>query len=72
LEAAGMTVHVHHRFGPHVIKLARLVVDSKMTPAGTVDFLIEVDRQFPGLSFHDFMGAVVLADALAMQPRGTA
>jgi hypothetical protein len=36
----------------------------------------EVDRRWPDLSFHDFVGAVVLAEflaeAMAMKPEGTA
>jgi hypothetical protein len=56
-------------FGPHVIKLAYFIRDTEMAPADTVEFLTEVDRRWPGLSFRDFLGACVLAEALAMMPR---
>jgi hypothetical protein len=59
-------------FGPHVIRLASFLRDSKVPPDDVVGFLHEVDRRWPGLSFRDFLGACVLAEALAMQPRGRA
>lgn len=62
----------HLRFGPPVIEIAYFLVDTKMAPADTVPFLEEVDRRWPGLSFRDFLGACVLAEALAMRTEGDA
>jgi hypothetical protein len=63
---------IHHRFGSHVIALAHFLADTEVAPTDTVAFLIEVNRRWPGLSFRDFMGAAVLAEALAMKTEGNA
>jgi hypothetical protein len=56
-----------NNFGPHVIAIARFLANTEVAPEDTVAFLIEVNRRWPGLSFRDFMGAAVLAEALAMK-----
>jgi hypothetical protein len=50
-------IHRHHRFGPHVIKIAHFLRDSSVPPEDVVGFMIEVDRRWPGLPFRDFVGA---------------
>ena len=64
---------IHRRFGPHVIAIARFLADTDDVPAReVVRFFEEVDRRWPGLSFRDFLGAAVLAEALAMKTEGNA
>jgi hypothetical protein len=60
----------HHVFGPPVIDVARFLATE--TGADVVSLMIEVDRRWPGLSVHKLLGAFELAQALAMQPRGSA
>jgi hypothetical protein len=60
----------HHRFGPHVVKLAQFLAAE--FGGDLVEVIVEVDRRYPGLSFHDFMGATVLAEAIALKPQGRA
>jgi hypothetical protein len=62
----------HYVFGPHVIALAHFLRDARFATMDTVPFLIEVRHRWPGLSFDEFVGACILAEALAMQPRGHA
>ena len=59
-------------YGPHVIKLARFLQETATPPGDVVNLLVEIDRRWPGLSFNDFVGAAVLADALAMQTEDNA
>jgi hypothetical protein len=64
---------VYYRFGPHVIALAHFLADTDEVPANEgVRFFEEVDRRWPGLSFRDFVGAAVLAEAMAMKTEGSA
>jgi hypothetical protein len=66
-----MTEHVRRGpFGPPVIEVAYLLADAPRARENYVAVLHEVDR--PGLSFWDFIGAVVLAEALALRPEGRA
>jgi hypothetical protein len=37
-----------------------------------IEFLVDLDRQFPQLSFHDFLAAVQLVDFTLRQPHGSA
>jgi hypothetical protein len=37
-----------------------------------IEFLVDLDRQFPQLSFHDFLAAVRLVDITLRQPHGSA
>jgi hypothetical protein len=62
---------VRQQFGPQVVALAHFMRDPD-APFDMVPFLEEVDRRWPGLSFRDFFGACVLAEALAMKVEGTA
>jgi hypothetical protein len=59
------------RFGPHVPEIARFLAEAGAT-ADSVAFLVEIDRRWPGLSFRDFLGAAVLAEAFALKTAGTA
>jgi hypothetical protein len=61
----------HSNFGPHVPALARFMATTAAT-ADSVALLVEIDRRWPGLSFRDFMGAAVLAEAFVMKTEGTA
>ena len=67
----GRAITVHYRFGPHVIALTHFMRDPD-APVEMVPFLEEVNRRWPGLSFRDFFGAAVLAEALAMKTEGNA
>jgi hypothetical protein len=62
---------VHYKFGPNVIAIAKFLVPL-ITCTDTVSLFQEVDRRWPDLSFRDFLGAAVLAEALALEPRGRA
>jgi hypothetical protein len=57
-------------FGPRVIEIARYLVDQ--IGADVVELMIEVDRRWPDLSVRDLVGALVLAEALAMRAKGSA
>jgi hypothetical protein len=37
-----------------------------------IEFLVDLDRQFPQLSFHEFLAAVQLVDFTLRQPHGSA
>ena len=37
-----------------------------------IEFLVDLDRQFPQLSFHEFIAAVQLVDLTLRQPQGSA
>jgi hypothetical protein len=37
-----------------------------------IEFLADLDRQFPQLSFHEFLAAVQLVDFTLRQPQGSA
>jgi hypothetical protein len=58
-------------FGPRVIEIARFLAP-EIEHRDAVSLFEEVDRRWPDLSFHDFVGAAVLAEAMAMKPEGTA
>jgi hypothetical protein len=61
----------HKPFGPQVIEIAKFLVP--LIPCGdAVSVFQEVDRRWPELSFRDFLGAAVLAEALALESRGRA
>ena len=60
-----------YNFGPQVIEIAKFLVPL-IACCGTVSLFQEVDRRWPELSFRDFLGAAVLAEALALEPRGRA
>jgi hypothetical protein len=59
-------------YGPTVIEIAHFLADAPYATENHIDVLYEVDRRWPGLSFRDFLGAAVLAEALAMEPKGRA
>ena len=61
----------HKVFGPQVIEIAKFLVPL-ISSADTISLFTEVDRRWPDLSFRDFLGAAVLAEALALETRGQA
>jgi hypothetical protein len=61
----------HYKFGPQVLEIARFLAPLNST-SDTVSLFQEVDRRWPQLSFRDFLGAAVLAEAIALEPRGRA
>jgi hypothetical protein len=63
---------MRYRYGPHVIDDARFLAGAPYTTEHHIAVLHEVNRRWPGLSFSDFIGAVVLAEAAALQPEGRA
>jgi hypothetical protein len=68
-----MTEHARYGpFGPPVVEVAHLLADAPYAMENHVAILHEVDRRWPGLSFWDFIGAVVLAEALTLRPEGRA
>ena len=62
---------VQRNFGPQVIEIAKFLAPL-IACCDTVSLFQEVDRRWPELSFRDFLGAAVLAEALALEPRGRA
>jgi hypothetical protein len=44
----------------------------RSSPTETVDFLEEIDRRWPRLSFCDYAGAVVLGEAFVATVKGCA
>ena len=62
---------VAYKFGPQVIEIARFLIPL-IAHCDTVSLFQEVDRRWPELSFRDFLGAAVLAEVLALEPRGRA
>jgi hypothetical protein len=60
-----------YKFGPHVIEIASFLAPL-LTHTDTVSLLEQVDHRWPELSFRDFFGAAVLAEAIALEPRGQA
>ena len=61
----------HRAFGPQVIEIACFLAP-EIGHVDTVSLFEEVDRRWPELSFRDFLGAAVLAEALAMKTEGSA
>jgi hypothetical protein len=61
----------HYKFGPQVIEIAKFLTPL-ISCCDTVSLFQEVDRRWPSLSFRDFLGAAVLAEALALEPEGRA
>jgi hypothetical protein len=61
----------HYTFGPEVIAVAKFLAPL-ISRSDTIALFQEVDRRWPELSFRDFLGAAVLAEALALEPRGRA
>jgi hypothetical protein len=60
----------HRVYGPRVIEIAHFLVGQ--IGADVLELMIEIDRRWPDLSVRDLVGALVLAEALAMEPRGSA
>jgi hypothetical protein len=61
-----------HTFGPKAIAVGNFLAHTDIPGADTADFLEEIDRRWPDLSFRDFWGAFVLALALRMKTEGKA
>jgi len=59
------------RYGPPVAEVANYMAPS-VGCDNLIDLLHAVEDRWPGLTLHDLIGAMVLAEALAMQPRGRA
>jgi hypothetical protein len=68
---AGTRQAVPHRFSPRAIEVAHFLIRADVE-GDTADFLAAIDRRWPGLSFRDFWGAYVLADALTWKAEGKA
>jgi hypothetical protein len=60
----------HGPYGPRVIRIAHFMVPYVGTDL--ISLLHEVEDRWPDLSMHDLIDAMVLAEALAMQPEGRA
>jgi hypothetical protein len=61
----------HGPYGPRVVGIARFIA-SRIGAAGPIQILHEVVDAWPDLTAHDLIGAIVLAEALALEPRGSA
>lgn len=59
------------RSGPYVPAVARFVIET-CASADSVEFLVEINRRWPDLTFRDFMGAMVLTEAMVMKTEGHA
>jgi hypothetical protein len=59
------------KFGPSAIEVAHFLIRADVE-GDTADFLAAIDRRWPGLSFRDFWGAYVLAEAVAWKTEGKA
>jgi len=56
-----------------ILVVADTIFRAGATPGEQViEFLAELDRQFPQLSFHEFLAAVRLIDITLRQPHGNA
>jgi hypothetical protein len=64
------TVIRHRRYAPRVIKAGRFLAGE--IGADLIPLLEEVDRRCPGLTLRETIGACVLAEAVALEPRGQA
>jgi hypothetical protein len=64
----------HQTFGPQAIAVGHfLTAEAGLIPDDDVlAALAEIRKRWPALSFRDFWGAAVLAQALALKPRGSA
>jgi hypothetical protein len=60
------------RFGPHVPAIARFLVMSALEPVDELSLLEEINRRWPHLSLHDYLGARVLVAAMRMDVEGHA
>jgi hypothetical protein len=57
------------RFGPRAIEVGHFLIRADVD-GDTRDFLAEINRRWPDLSFRDFWGGYVLAEALAIKTEG--
>jgi len=57
-------------FGPRAIKVAHFshFLPSRIGSEPPFDLMEQIDRQWPELSSSDFVGAVALAESLALRP----
>jgi hypothetical protein len=62
--------HIPHRFSPRAVEVGRFLAYGDA--ADTRAFLEEINCRWPDLSFRDFWGAYVLAEAVAWKPEGKA
>jgi hypothetical protein len=64
--------HVRHGpYGPTAVAVAKFLVPY-VGCENIVGLFHEVDERWPNLSLRDLIGAMVLAEALAMKPEGNA
>jgi hypothetical protein len=59
------------RFGPRTHEIALFLIKAG-APADHIAVLAEVNRRWPNLSLRDFLGAVILSEALLMPVGGRA
>jgi hypothetical protein len=59
------------KFGLHAPAVAHFLMHGDV-PGDTRHFLAEINRRWPDLSFRDFLGAYMLADALLWKTKGSA
>jgi hypothetical protein len=61
----------HGPYGPRVVRIARFMIPHVGT-ADLIGLLHQVEERWPDLTVRDLIGAMVLAEALAMELRGSA
>jgi hypothetical protein len=62
-----------HRFSHRATEVALVMHALHMTSdAAVLAVLAKINRRHPSLMFHDFWGAAVLAQAMAIKPEGHA
>ena len=67
---APVRIHRCGPYGPRVIAVAKFLAAE--IRGDLIPLLLEVDRRWPGLTARDLIGALVLAEALALETKGTA
>jgi hypothetical protein len=58
----------HHKFGPISIRVSVFLLERRKAGEHVVDAFEAINTAFPGLSFRDFWGGCVLADAIVGRP----
>ena len=60
-------------FGPAAIAVGQFIIAATVVPDNSIlGVLAEIHQRWPDLTFKDFFGAGILAQALALQPEGSA
>jgi hypothetical protein len=58
-------------YGPRAVKIAHFLA-SHFGTSDLIALLHQVEARWPDLTLRDLIGSMVVAEALALQPRGSA